>query len=270
MKYRKLERKLTNHQPYHARDDATQQTQLVTVKKSCWGKQGTRYASQRCAPRWVIDFLKPVHGLAVLLLLATSCLPIHFSEDGTVTLHLEQSGLDVEGNCEAWVKFRIDAIGSRTIHTTRLYETTCQPHEHDVEVTLPFGLYEIETWAVDRAKNVSPDSRYFGWFYRAGYDSSFSIRKDGRWLICKREWPNTFQGNQNIQLAWTTDGVLGEWQNMGEDSLNVNICPKNTVHIRMCYSTDIWSIAEQAEVHREYATKKRVVQIQPFWFGELE
>ena len=208
--------------------------------------------------------------LACLALLGLcSCIPMKFTTDGKVTVMIAHSSLDEQGGCEKAIGLHID-MDPGADYLTRAYPVTCVPFEVEETFTVGYGLTKAKTWAFDLARNYARKSRPLGWFYRMGYDSSFTVRKSGDWLICHREWPNTFQGNQAIQMAWTTDGVLGEWQTMCEDSLNVNICPKNTVHLRMCYSTDIWSIAEGEVVHREYATWKRVVQIEPLWVGELE
>ena len=204
--------------------------------------------------------------LLTLTIWSSSCIPIKFT-DGRVTIG--HSGLDIEGGCEDYVAMIID-FGTFQIKTP-FHLFNCKPDTptFDLRSQWPFGLYEVKVTAFDDHLNISPITRNFGYFYRAGYDSSFTVRKSGEWLIFDRQMPNTNDIPFYVEMAWVEDS-LGAWQRVGVDSVNVNLCPKNVVHFRLNAKWEGWSVPEQSMVTRYFPTKKRVVQLTPFWVGNLE
>ena len=199
---------------------------------------------------------------ATLLLLATSCIPLTFTDGRIVISH---SGLDIKGGCEDFVAFIMD-VGP-TQFRTPFWRYDCQyaEPEFDLRDQWPYGLHEVKVTAFDDSGNISPITRSFGCFYKTGYDSSFSVRRDGTWLTFDRTWPNTIRPEASFaEVAWYDDAhVWHDWTAIPY-ALSIEelqeITGANVVHVRMNgFSGDRW-----------FPTKERVVQLSPFWVGELE
>ena len=189
------------------------------------------------------------------------------------SIDITHSGLDMLGGCEDLIAFYLDLVDPHSQDTTRIttpfYRFDCK--ERTVTFSrLPYGVYWLHLVPFDDSGNVNPLGMDVGFIIRAGYDSSFTIIRHDSLLVFNRVLPNNMRNIKSfVEIAWVTDGILGEWTNIGPSPVSIGYIPKNVVHVRMNGYLDVWSIPEQRRKILWFPTLKRIVQLEPFWSSEL-
>ena len=203
--------------------------------------------------------------LLLILLLFVSCIPVTIA-DGTVKIRLGHSGKDMENGCEEAIAFRIVVTPGVTRDTDH-YLCQCTAFEMDVTFPVPYGMSKVEVWAVDRAGNVSPTPYEAGLYYRAGYDSTFSVLYDSNGVfIFDRVLPNTVRFQTVFaEMAWLDEDIWHDYIPIPSE-ITIELIREltehetNKVHVRM----------NALRGDKYYPTKKRVIQLEPLWIGECQ
>lgn len=190
---------------------------------------------------------------AWLLALLLACKP---TTETTITI--SHNGLDIKGGCEDLIAFHIDHYDPYTRDTTRVttpfYRFDCEPNTIRFDGLLR-GWHHLHIWAFDDHGNVNPTGKPYGWVMISGHDSSYTVWREGQWLIFERTLSNLYQGlTHYIETAYVEDGVRTPWLRLDSgkkmttnwltkkgtksrytctDTLDISDRPRDTFHARM-------------------------------------
>jgi len=216
---------------------------------------------------------------ATLLLLTTSCIEITMT-DGSI--QIKHSGKDIAGGCEDLIHFRIWENG-QLIYVTKDMRFDCTTHSYQTQIpTMSYGLFNIKLQAEDDSGNLNSDFKDYGFFYRTGYDSSFTAHITGDTLYLTRPpLPTNIEAISYALIAWTVNGVLGEFYEFSHIEEYVVKVPTATlpdiVHVTMMSYIEVLKYVLGTHGSETYIKRynypipyKRIVQIRhSVWIGPM-